>query len=453
MPHARTTRMSELQITSTDGEEFFAAYEFCARSTACVEDSFSSFFSVIAATEVRALSFSVKSKFSVRCVGRVSSEKVEKTLRHEQRKLSPDIASLRSSTSSPQLEKKRDDFRRYLDNAGAIDNLTKALIKLYEQPNKPVDAVKFLRQSMCESCPDDEHIEALQADLERANKKICELERELSRIKGSVKRSTSEVELALSKGFDELTAVKSKSPLRRFLTKDVMHQLKSLKTEFRGNLLDCVQAGLDILDSPIGIFACDANAYVVFAALFDPIIKEIHGFTRDDKQPALDWGEPCQLPALDGEGDKIISIRVRCCRSVESFPFASIMSIEQYEEIMSKLQRVAVRYSGDLKGNFHAVEGMSPELKKALIDDGIMFGKSSSSLKAANGTRFWPTGRGIFVNEAKSFVVWCNEEDHLRFISRESGGNLSENVAREENFSPPSANSSYRSLQEMLTNV
>jgi arginine kinase len=379
-------------------------------------------------------------------------EKISKISRHEQRKLSSDpFPCFHSSSSSSQLEKKREDFRRYLDSAGAIDNLTKALIKLYEQTNKPTDAVKFLRKHMCESCPDEEQFEALVADLEQANKKICELERELSRIKGSVKRSTSEVELALVRGFEELNVVESKSPLQKFLTKSVLDGLKSLKTSFRGNLLDCVQAGLDFLDSPLGIFACDGDAYTVFASLFDPLIEELHGFKRDDKQPTLDWGEPCKLPELDGRGDKIISIRVRCCRSIESFPFASIMSMEQYEEIMSKLQQVAKRYSGDLRGKFHALEGMEKELKKALIDDGVMFGESSSSLKAANGARFWPTGRGVFVNEAKSFVVWCNEEDHLRFISRESGGNLSENVARVKLFAP--ANSSYRFLQETLTNA
>jgi creatine kinase/arginine kinase len=32
-------------------------------------------------------------------------------------------------------------------------------------------------------------------------------------------------------------------------------------------------------------------------------------------------------------------------------------------------------------------------------------------LKACNLNRDWPSGRGIFHNEAKSFLVWVNEED------------------------------------------
>ena len=35
--------------------------------------------------------------------------------------------------------------------------------------------------------------------------------------------------------------------------------------------------------------------------------------------------------------------------------------------------------------------------------------------------RDWPEGRGIFHNEAKTFLVWVNEEDQLRIISMEKG--------------------------------
>lgn len=33
-------------------------------------------------------------------------------------------------------------------------------------------------------------------------------------------------------------------------------------------------------------------------------------------------------------------------------------------------------------------------------------------------------GRGIFYNEDKTFLVWVNEEDHLRIISMQKGGDL-----------------------------
>lgn len=324
------------------------------------------------------------------------------------------------------MDKKREDFRKYLDSAGAIDNLTKALIKLYEQPNKPTDAIKFIRKNMCESCPDDEQFEIMEADLTQANKKICELERELARFKGSVKRSASEINSAMNKGFDDLNSASNvDGMLKKFLTKDIIEDLKELKTRFKGTFLDCIQSGLELINSPIGVYACDDEAYTLFAALFDPLIEELHGFMRDDKQPALDWGESCKLPDLDPKGDSVISIRISCSRSVESFPFAAIMSMEQYEQIMNKIQNRTKCLCGDLKGKFHSLEGIDPDFKKKLIDENLMFKENDPLLKAANGTRFWPAGRGIFINEAKTFVIWCNEEDHLRFISMEQGSNLS----------------------------
>ena len=47
-------------------------------------------------------------------------------------------------------------------------------------------------------------------------------------------------------------------------------------------------------------------------------------------------------------------------------------------------------------------------------------------MQAANACRYWPSGRGIYHNDAKTFLVWCNEEDHLRIISMQMGGNLGE---------------------------
>lgn len=327
------------------------------------------------------------------------------------------------------MDKKREEFRKYLEKAGALDNLTKTLVKLYEEKEKPADAVKFIRKNLCESCPDDDQFQEVTAELDRSKKIIFGLERELSRLKGSIKRSASEVDMALTRGFDELRAdVDSKAMLKKFLTKEVLDELKSLKTKFKGTLLDCIQSGLETLDAPIGVFACDPDAYVVFASLFNSVIEELHGFKQNHRQPAIDWGEACNLPELDPEGDKIISICLHCCRSVENFPFAAIMSVEHFEEIIAKVQSSTKCLCGDLKGIFHPLEGMDSELKKTLNDAKILFEERKPTLKAANATRFWPTGRGIFVGEAKTFVVWCNEEDHLRFISMEQGGNLSKTI-------------------------
>jgi creatine kinase/arginine kinase len=40
--------------------------------------------------------------------------------------------------------------------------------------------------------------------------------------------------------------------------------------------------------------------------------------------------------------------------------------------------------------------------------------------------RDWPSGRGIFHNDAKTFLIWVNEEDQLRIISMQKGSGIFE---------------------------
>ena len=42
----------------------------------------------------------------------------------------------------------------------------------------------------------------------------------------------------------------------------------------------------------------------------------------------------------------------------------------------------------------------------------------------------WPVGRGVFYNRTKTFVVWVNEEDHVRIISIQKGGNIGDTFDR-----------------------
>ena len=45
-------------------------------------------------------------------------------------------------------------------------------------------------------------------------------------------------------------------------------------------------------------------------------------------------------------------------------------------------------------------------------------------MEACGLNREWPEGRGIFHNDAKTFLVWVNEEDQLRIISMQPGADL-----------------------------
>ena len=51
-------------------------------------------------------------------------------------------------------------------------------------------------------------------------------------------------------------------------------------------------------------------------------------------------------------------------------------------------------------------------------------------LEAVGLNRNWPHGRGIFHNDAKTFLVWVNEEDQLRIISMQNGADIGAVFAR-----------------------
>jgi len=230
----------------------------------------------------------------------------------------------------------------------------------------------------------------------------------------------------LEAGYAKLAASDSKSLLKKFLTKEMFDNLKTKKTpSFGSSLLDVIQSGLENHDSGVGIYAPDAEAYSVFADLFDPIIEDYHGgFKKTDKHPPKDWGDVDTLGNLDPAGEYIISTRVRCGRSMQGYPFNPCLTEAQYKEMEEKVSSTLSGLEAELKGQFYPLTGMTKEVQQKLIDDHFLFKEGDRFLQAANACRFWPTGRGIYHNDAKTFLVWCNEEDHLRIISMQMGGDL-----------------------------
>ena len=83
-----------------------------------------------------------------------------------------------------------------------------------------------------------------------------------------------------------------------------------------------------------------------------------------------------------------------------------------------------VYVSGDLSGNYYPLTGMDEGVRQQLVDDHFLFMSGDPNLKVAGMERDWPEGRGIFHNEAKTFLVWVNEEDQLRIISMQKGGDV-----------------------------
>ena len=72
---------------------------------------------------------------------------------------------------------------------------------------------------------------------------------------------------------------------------------------------------------------------------------------------------------------------------------------------------------GELAGTYYALNQMSEEDRKLLIEHHFLFKEGDRFLESCGLNRDWPEGRGIFHNIDKTFLVWINEEDQLRIIS------------------------------------
>ncbi|CAG9854366.1 unnamed protein product [Phyllotreta striolata] len=216
----------------------------------------------------------------------------------------------------------------------------------------------------------------------------------------------------------------SKSLLKKYLTPEVFDNLKWKKTQYKMTLLDCVQTGLENPDSSCGLYAACPESYDLFGDLFDPVIEDYHGFPKSASHPPQDWGESGQLDNVDPEGKYVISTRVRTARSIKCYPFNPGMSEAQYKEIEAKVSCALCSLTGDLRGIYTPLTEMTDEEIDQLIDDHILFKGGDRFLESANAYRFWPKHRGVFLNRNRTFIVWVNEEDHMRIISLEQGADV-----------------------------
>jgi hypothetical protein len=92
-------------------------------------------------------------------------------------------------TNQPKtIEAKKDEFRTYLEKAGVVDQLTRVLVSLYEENDRPQNTMEFIKKNL--NSPDDidtdnlknEYLK-LKSENEALKKKIDELTKELDQYK------------------------------------------------------------------------------------------------------------------------------------------------------------------------------------------------------------------------------------------------------------------------------
>ena len=77
--------------------------------------------------------------------------------------------------SAQTTEQKKEEFRKFLEKTGVIDQLTKVLVGLYEEPEKPQNAVDFIKRSL--GAPQETDVDHLKAENEELKRNVTELQK------------------------------------------------------------------------------------------------------------------------------------------------------------------------------------------------------------------------------------------------------------------------------------
>merc|ERR1711945_71540 len=164
------------------------------------------------------------------------------------------------------------------------------------------------------------------------------------------------------------------------------------------------------------------DSYKVFADVFDPIIQDYHGISPDSVHTS-----DMDVSKIQGNIDPnapVHSTRIRVGRSIEGFGLSPGITREQRLAVEKLMINAFAKLKGELAGKYYPLLGMEEATRQQLVDDHFLFISGDKNLIAAGMERDWPEGRGIFHNAAKTFLVWVNEEDQLRIISMQKGGDV-----------------------------
>jgi creatine kinase len=218
--------------------------------------------------------------------------------------------------------------------------------------------------------------------------------------------------------------------LKANLTKEIWNKYKDKKTSTGGSLWDCIKSGILCPDSKMGAYLCDRESVDLYQELFEPMIKQY--FNTNQYHPECNFGdlesedikELLDLKRLDTDGTMIKSTRVRVARNLDGYPYAASLTDKQRCEVESKIADGVKKFTGDLAGTYTTLGDYTAEQQLQMVENHILFHNRDEYIEKAGMYGDWPRGRGVFYNADKTFMIWVNEEDHMRVISLIKGNDL-----------------------------
>ncbi len=210
----------------------------------------------------------------------------------------------------------------------------------------------------------------------------------------------------------------------------------SLDDTPRARLEKIIATGVQNPTSEMGAYAMHPDDYDLFAAQLAPMIREFHRIPKGTPIAQInDWdtsATSCDLGAID-PALRDVSMRVRVARNASTFPLPGAMDKAQriaFEQVaitaFSELIQTpdfGGKYLSITPGTPHSIDNNEYDARVASHQ---MFKDMSADkyLNVAGISGDWPHGRGMYISAAEDFIVWVGEEDHLRIMSMQTGGNL-----------------------------
>lgn len=236
--------------------------------------------------------------------------------------------------------------------------------------------------------------------------------------------------------FDKITVIKNANPGNLMARHFNAEYFSSLDDDEQKRLLKIFASGTENPDSSMGAYAMNPRDYDQFSTQLDPMIRDFHNIAEAiEIAQEHDWdtsGKTCDLGAIDAKL-KDVSMRVRVARNVATFPLPGAMSKEQRVdfETLAADAFAKLATNPEFGGKYLSITPGSPyEINAdeygARVAAHQMFKDMSADpyLNIAGISGDWPYGRGMYVSKDEDFLVWVGEEDHLRIMAMQRGGNL-----------------------------
>ncbi|NXM94801.1 KCRB kinase, partial [Sylvia borin] len=227
--------------------------------------------------------------------------------------------------------------------------------------------------------------------------------------------------------------------MAKVLTPDLYQKLRDKQTPSGFTLDDCIQTGVDNPGNGIEAMfpsscvpCCDLTYQFPDTSIINIKMAQLNNqrLPPDEEYPDLSTHNNHMAKVLTLDLYKKLRDRV----TPSGFTLDDVIQtgVDNPVKLFSCLSLSALgSLDGDLKGKYYALRNMTDAEQQQLIDDHFLFDKPVSPLLLASGmARDWPDARGIWHNDNKTFLVWINEEDHLRVISMQKGGNMKEVFTR-----------------------